>query len=80
MARLKRQNSTVKVYLWVFVNYKQNNRARLLPVAKLTYNNTKNASTSYTPFKLNCDFYSCAFYREDVDSHSKKIFFYYYLY
>ena len=30
----KRQNSTIEAYLWAFVNYKQNNWARLLLMAK----------------------------------------------
>ena len=48
------QNSTMEAYLWAFVNFKQNNWARLLPMAEFAYNNAKNASTSHTPFELNC--------------------------
>ena len=49
----ERQNSTMEVYLCAFVNWKQNDWARLLLMAEFTYNNFKNASTGYTSFKLN---------------------------
>ena len=48
----------MKAYLWAFLNFKQNNWAQLLLMAKLAYNNAKNASTSYTPFELHCGYYS----------------------
>ena len=41
----ERQNSTIEAYLQAFVNYKQNDWAKLLPMAKFAYNNIKNAST-----------------------------------
>ena len=53
----KRQNSTMKTYLRVFVNKKQNDLARFLPIAEFVYNNAKNASTNHMPFKLNCGFH-----------------------
>ena len=37
-------------------------------MAEFAYNNGKNASTDYMPFKLNCGYYSCVSYEE------KKIF------
>ena len=40
-------------------------------MAEFTYNNTKNASTSHTPFELNCGYHLCVFYKEDFDPHSK---------
>ena len=49
----ERQNSTMKAYFRAFVNFEQNNWARLLPMAKFAYNNDKNASTGHTPFELN---------------------------
>ena len=67
----KRQNRTVEVYLQVFVNFKQNNWARLLLIAKFAYNNTKNTSISHTSFKLNYDYYLWMLYKEDIDSRSK---------
>ena len=54
-------------YFWAFVNYKQNNWDKLLPMAEFVYNNAKNASTGYTPFELNCGFHPRVSYKEDVD-------------
>ena len=53
----ERQNSTMEAYLRAFMNWKQNDWARLLPMAEFAYNNAKNASTGHTPFKLNCGFH-----------------------
>ena len=53
----ERQNSTMEAYLRAFVNWEQNDWARLLPMAEFAYNNAKNASTGYTPFKLNYGFH-----------------------
>ena len=61
----------MEAYLRSFVNFKQNDWARLLPMAKFAYNNAKNASTGYTPFELNCGYHPCVSYEEDLDSHSK---------
>ena len=63
----KQQNSIIKVYLRVFVNYEQDNWARLLPMAEFAYSNTKYASIGYTPFELNCGYHSCVSYKEDVN-------------
>ena len=41
--RTKRQYSTMEAYLWVFLNWEQNNWARLLLIAEFAYNNDKNA-------------------------------------
>ena len=69
--RTKWQNSTIEVYLQVFVNVKQNDQARLLPMAKFAYNHATNASTSYTPFELNCGYYPQILYKGDVNHRSK---------
>ena len=37
----KRQNSIIEAYFRVFINFKQNNWAQLLPMAKFAYNNAK---------------------------------------
>ena len=37
--QMERQNRTMEAYLQVFVNFKQNNWARLLLMAKFAYNN-----------------------------------------
>ena len=65
----ERQNSTIEAYLQAFVNFEQNDWARLLPMAEFAYNNAKNASTSHTPFKFNCGYHLCVFFEEDTDPH-----------
>ena len=67
----KQQNSTMEVYLQAFVNFKLNDWARILPMIKFAYNNTKNASTSHTLFELNCGYYPRISYKKEVDSHFK---------
>ena len=61
----------MEAYLQAFVNYEQNDWARLLPMAEFTYYNAKNTSTGYTPFKLNCDFHPRVSYEENVDPRSR---------
>ena len=67
----ERQNSIMEAYLRAFVNWEQNDWTRLLPMAEFTYNNAKNASTSHTPFKLNCGLHPQVFFKDNVDSCSK---------
>ena len=67
----ERQNSIMEAYLRAFVNYEQNDWARLLPMAEFAYNNAKNTSTGYTPFELNCGFHPRVSYEEDVDPRSR---------
>ena len=40
-------------------------------MAEFAYNNAKNASTSYTPFELNCGYHPRVFFEEDVDPRSR---------
>ena len=61
----------MEAYLQGFVNYEQNDWAKLLPIAEFAYNNAKNTSIGYTLFKLNCGFYSRISYEEDIDPRSK---------
>ena len=61
----------MEAYLRVFVNWKQNDWARLLPIAEFAYNNAKNASTSHTPFELNCGFYLRVFFEDNVNPCSR---------
>ena len=56
----KRQNNTIEAYLRAFINFEQNNWAKLLPMAKFAYNNTKKASIGYTFFELNCGYHPVA--------------------
>ncbi len=67
----KRQNSMIKVNLRAFVNWKQDDWVRLLPIAEFAYNNAKNASTGHTPFKLNYGYHPRVFFEEDVDPRSR---------
>ena len=57
----------MEAYLWAFVNFQQNDWARLLLMADFVYNNAKNASTSHTPFELNYGYYPQMLYKEDVN-------------
>ena len=67
----KRQNSTIKAYLRVFVNFEQNDWAQLLPMAEFAYNDAKNASTGHTLFELNCGYHPRVSYEKDLDPRSK---------
>ena len=69
--QIERQNSTMKAYLQAFVNFEQNNWAKLLLMAEFAYKNTKNASTGYTSFKLKCGYHPRISYEEDLDPRSK---------
>ena len=61
----------MEAYLRAFVNFEQNDWARLLPITEFAYNNAKNASTNYMPFKLNCGYHFRMSYKEKVNSRSK---------
>ena len=69
--QIKKQNSIMEAYLWAFVNFEQNNWAQLLPIAEFAYNNTKNASTGYILFELNCRYHPRVFYEKDLNPRSK---------
>ena len=47
----------METYFKAFVNWEQNDWARLLQIVEFTYNNAKNANTGHTPFELNCGFH-----------------------
>ncbi len=57
----------IKVYLRAFINWEPDDWTKLLPIAEFAYNNIKNASTSYTLFELNCDYYSRDSFEKDID-------------
>ncbi len=67
----KRQNNTMEAYLRAFVNWEQDNWARLLTIVEFAYNNAKNASTGHTHFKLNCDYHPRVSFEEDIDPRSR---------
>ena len=57
----------MEAYLQAFVNFEQNDWARLLLMAKFAYNKAKNASTKFTSFELNCGYYPRVFYEKEFD-------------
>lgn len=63
----EKQNSKIEVYLQVLVNYKQNNWAKLLLIAKFIYNNAKNLSSGYTLFELYYSYYPYVIFDEDIN-------------
>ena len=63
----ERQKSTMEANLRAFVNFMQNDWARLLSITEFAYNNAKNVSTSHTFFELNCGYHPQMSYKEDVD-------------
>ena len=60
----------MEAYLWAFINFEQNDWARLLPMAEFAYNNAKNTSTGFTLFELNFGYHPRVFYEEDLDPRS----------
>ena len=70
-SQTKQQNSSLEVYLWVFVNFEQNDWAKLLPMAEVIYHNTNNASTGHTLFKPNCSYHLRVSFKEDINLHSR---------
>ena len=70
-SQTKRQNRTMEVYLQPFVNFEQNDWARLLLMAEFAYNNVKNTSTGHTLFELNCGYYPQMSYKENVEPRSQ---------
>ena len=67
----ERQNSTMEAYLQTFVNFEQNDWARLFLIAEFAYNNAKNANTGHIYFELNYGYYPCVSYKKDLDPRSK---------
>ncbi len=60
----------MKAYLKAFVNWEQDDWARLLPMVEFAYNNTKNASTDHTSFELNYGYHPRVSFKEDVNPRS----------
>ena len=67
----ERQNSIIEAYLQAFVNFKQNDWARLLSIAEFAFHNAKNVSTGHTLFELNCKYHPHISYKKDLDLYSK---------
>ena len=60
----------MEAYLQAFINFEQNDKARLLPMAKFAYNNAKNLSTGHTLFELNYGYHLCVSFKEDTNPYS----------
>jgi len=50
-------NQILEQYLWVYVNYQQDDWVNLLPLAEFVYNNTSHSATMVTPFFANKGFH-----------------------
>ena len=61
----------IEAYLQAFVNFKQNDWTRLLPMAEFAYNNAKNTNTGHTSFKLNCGYHLWILYKKNVNPRSQ---------
>ena len=57
----------MKAYFRAFVNFKQNDWARVLPMAKFFYNNGKNSSTDYMLFELNCGYHPRVSFKKNTN-------------
>ena len=60
----------MEAYFCAFVNWEQNDWARLLPMAEFAYNHSKNTSTGHTLFELNCGYHPRMSYKEEVNPRS----------
>ncbi len=67
--QIKRQNNTIDIYLRVFINWEQDDWAKLLPIVEFAYNNAKNTNIGHTLFELNYSYHPSVFFKEDVDFH-----------
>ncbi len=52
----ERMNRTLEDMLRIYTSYKQDNWDDYLPAAEFAYNNSKQASTGFSPFELDCGF------------------------
>ena len=55
----------MEAYFQAFVNFKQNDWVKLLPIVEFTYHNAKNISTNHTPFELYYGYHFCVFFKKD---------------
>ena len=61
----------MEAYLLTFMNWEQNNWARLLSIAEFTYNNCKNASTGQILFELNRGYHLWISFKNKYDACSR---------
>src|SRR5467141_2565681 len=53
----ERVNQILEQYLWIYINYQQDNWVDFLPLAEFAYNNTSHSATMVTPFFANKGFH-----------------------
>lgn len=63
-----RQNSTMKPYLKVFVNFKRDDQAKLLLISEFIYNNANNPSTCHKFFESKYDYHFQMFKKKAFNS------------
>ena len=61
----------IEISLCAFVNGEQSNWVHFLPMAEFAYNNSKNANTGHTLFKLNFGDYPCVSFEDKCDTRSR---------
>ena len=66
-SQTERQNSIMEAYLQTFVNFEQNDWAKLRLMVKIAYNNTKNVSTGHMPFELNYGYHPWMLCKKNVN-------------
>jgi transposase InsO family protein len=54
----ERVNQEIEQYLRIFINHRQNDWSKWLPLAEFAYNDNIHSSTGYSPFYLNLGFHS----------------------
>jgi GT2 family glycosyltransferase len=64
----ERVNQIMEVYLYYYINYKQNNWVELLPLAQYIYNNTESESTGIMLFFANYRYTPTAYEVPLIDS------------
>ncbi len=57
----------MEAYFRPFVNWEQDDWARLLPMTEFAYKNAKNASTGHTLFELNYGYHLRVSFEEEID-------------
>ena len=63
----KRQNSIMKQYFRVFVNFEQNNWVKLLSMTEFAYNNSRHAFTKMSSFEVMQRYTSRMFFEESIN-------------
>src|SRR5260370_8798276 len=51
--QMEHANQVLEQYLWVYMNYQQDDWVTLLPMAEFAYNNATNTTTGVSPFFTN---------------------------